>query len=66
MDNQEYAKVSKEIRNYKIARTNVLLILLFTLVSAVMLAAADRYFLFSIFTCVLFISVGLQVRAEAA
>lgn len=65
MDNQEYAKVSKEIRNYKIARMNVLLILLFTLISAVMLAAADRYFLFSIFTCVLFIAVGQQMRTEA-
>lgn len=65
MDNQEYAKVSKEIRNYKIARMNVLLILLFTLISAVMLAVADRYFLFSVFTCVLFIAVGQQMRAEA-
>ena len=33
MDNQEYGKVSKEIRNYKIARMNVLLFIVFTVLN---------------------------------
>ena len=36
MDNQEYLKVSKEIRNYKMARINVVAILAFTLISFIM------------------------------
>lgn len=49
MDNQEYGKVSKEIRNYKIARMNVLLFIVFTVLNLFMLLI-DRYFLFSVYT----------------
>lgn len=65
MDNQEYLKVSKEIRNYKIARMNVMAILAFTLVSFVMYFASESYFLFSIFTSVLFVALGKEYHKES-
>lgn len=51
MDNQEYLKISKEIRNYKIARMNVLLFLALTVVNFIMITTSGRYLLFSIYTC---------------
>lgn len=66
MDNQEYIKVSKEIRNYKTARINVAAILLFTLVSFIMYFVAESYFLFSIFTSVLFVAFGKEYYKVSA
>lgn len=65
MDNQEYLKVSKEIRNYKIARMNVLLILALTLVNIVSYLAGGGYFLFSIYTCVFSVAVGAEMKNVA-
>lgn len=62
MDNQEYLKVSKEIRNYKMARINVVAILAFTLISFIMYFVSESYFLFSIFTSVLFIALGKEYQ----
>lgn len=64
MEQQEYQKLSKSIKNYKVARTNVLLLLAITLANIFFLLLADRYLLFSIYTVVLFTAVG-AVQAEA-
>ena len=66
MDNQEYLKVSKEIRNYKMARINVVAILAFTLISFIMYFVSESYFLFSIFTSVLFIALGKEYQKVPA
>ncbi len=58
MDNKEYIKVSKEIKNYKIARINVMVFILFTVVNMLMLFA-DRYFLFSIYSSTSFFVAGV-------
>ncbi len=59
MDNQEYIKVSREIRNYKIARMNVLIFIAFTILNFVMVIAAERYMLFSIYTCLSLVIAGI-------
>ena len=66
MDNQEYLKVSKEIRNYKMARINVVAILAFTLISFIMYFVSESYFFFSIFTSVLFIALGKEYQKVPA
>lgn len=66
MDNQEYVKVSKEIRNYKTARMNVVAILAFTLVSFIMYFVSESYFLFSIFTSVLCVAFGKEFQKNSA
>ena len=58
MDNKEYIKVSKEIKNYKIARMNIMVFIIFTLVNMFMLFA-DRYFLFSIYSSTSFFAAGI-------
>ncbi len=62
MDNKEYIKVSKEIKNYKIARMNIMVFIIFTIVNMFMLFA-DRYFLFSIYSSTSFFVAGV-VRKE--
>lgn len=58
MDNKEYIKVSKEIKNYKIARTNIMVFIIFTIVNMFMLFA-DVYFLFSIYSSTSFFAAGI-------
>ena len=58
MDNKEYIKVSKEIKNYKIARMNIMVFIIFTIVNMFMLFA-DRYFLFSIYSSTSFFVAGV-------
>ena len=58
MDNQEYLKVSKEIKNYKTARINVIAILAMTLLSFVLYFSSESRFLFSIYTSIVFVAVG--------
>lgn len=58
MDNKEYIKVSKEIKNYKIARTNIMVFIIFTIVNMFMLFA-DVYFLFSIYSSTSFFVAGV-------
>ena len=64
MDNQEYGKVSKEIRNYKIARMNVLLFIVFTVLNLFMLLI-DRYFLFSVYTVLVCFATGFGLKEAA-
>ena len=64
MDNQEYGKVSKEIRNYKIARMNVLLFIVFTVLNLFMLLI-DRYFLFSVYTVLVCLATGFGLKEAA-
>lgn len=65
MDNQEYIKVSKEIRNYKIARMNIILAIALTLVNIFVYMLSETYFLFSVYTSVFFVAVGKESKKLA-
>ena len=72
MDNQEYIKVSKAIRNYKTAWLNVALFLAFTVLNGFFVATCNieegyTYFLFSFYSVIQLIAAGkvMQYRDPA-